>query len=456
MLGDRDRLLAASSPTGPAFEGAQISGGQRAAPGAIERVRIDRETLEPRFRVIGVDAWSDEPGFADGVRRDRRHRDLRLGHHRGRRRAVPRRGHHRGRRHRRRAGGAHAARRPRRPDVQLRPPRRPARPAADPRHPERRPGDPAGEGRAVRGRPAADGPRWASRRSTRSGWPGRSAARSTHSTRWSSGSIPDCDLAQVRCGRQRGRDGRAHRAAVGRPRGARSRRVVRRVEKIETAVEPRFQEHFVEAMAFPHRTAPIPHLARGDRCRRGARRAVAAASAAGRRRRRATPATAVEQPATEDRLMDDRRAGDAADGRAAQARPGATPAVERRPVPDPDARPVRGPRRGGPLDSSSTTPTRSSRRSASSSAATPMRSRLLPRGRRRRPGRAGPLPARHVPPDRPGDRARAVHPVRPQPGAQRRDRRAAHGLRARTTARRSCATSTTAGATARSRTSATS
>ena len=47
---NRDRLLAASSPTGPAFEGAQISGGQRAAPGAIERVRIDRETLEPRFR----------------------------------------------------------------------------------------------------------------------------------------------------------------------------------------------------------------------------------------------------------------------------------------------------------------------------------------------------------------------------------------------------------------------
>ena len=45
VLGNRDRLLAASSPTGPAFEGAQISCGQRAAPGAIERVRIDRETL---------------------------------------------------------------------------------------------------------------------------------------------------------------------------------------------------------------------------------------------------------------------------------------------------------------------------------------------------------------------------------------------------------------------------
>jgi len=63
VLGNRDLLLAASSPTGPAFEGAQISCGQRAAPGAIERVRIDPETLEPRFRVIGTEAWSNEPGF---------------------------------------------------------------------------------------------------------------------------------------------------------------------------------------------------------------------------------------------------------------------------------------------------------------------------------------------------------------------------------------------------------
>jgi uncharacterized 2Fe-2S/4Fe-4S cluster protein (DUF4445 family) len=63
VFGNRERLLACSSPTGPAFEGAQISCGQRAAPGAIERVRIDRATLEPRFKVIGCDLWSDEPGF---------------------------------------------------------------------------------------------------------------------------------------------------------------------------------------------------------------------------------------------------------------------------------------------------------------------------------------------------------------------------------------------------------
>ncbi|MDA4844701.1 ASKHA domain-containing protein [Hoeflea poritis] len=64
VLGNRERVVAASSPTGPAFEGAEISCGQRAASGAIERVRIDPQTLEPRMRVIGVDAWSDEPGFA--------------------------------------------------------------------------------------------------------------------------------------------------------------------------------------------------------------------------------------------------------------------------------------------------------------------------------------------------------------------------------------------------------
>ena len=63
LLGDTSRVLACSSPTGPAFEGAQISSGQRAAPGAIEAIRIDPETKEPRFRVIGSDKWSDEDGF---------------------------------------------------------------------------------------------------------------------------------------------------------------------------------------------------------------------------------------------------------------------------------------------------------------------------------------------------------------------------------------------------------
>ncbi|WP_370318386.1 ASKHA domain-containing protein [Oricola sp.] len=70
VLGNSTRVVAASSPTGPAFEGAEISCGQRAAPGAIERVRIDSDTLEPRFRVIGIEPWSDDPEFgkaANGI-----------------------------------------------------------------------------------------------------------------------------------------------------------------------------------------------------------------------------------------------------------------------------------------------------------------------------------------------------------------------------------------------------
>jgi uncharacterized 2Fe-2S/4Fe-4S cluster protein (DUF4445 family) len=63
LLGNREKVLACSSPTGPAFEGAQISSGQRAAPGAIERVEIDPVTKIPRFKVIGSDLWSDDPRF---------------------------------------------------------------------------------------------------------------------------------------------------------------------------------------------------------------------------------------------------------------------------------------------------------------------------------------------------------------------------------------------------------
>ena len=69
VLGNKDRLMACSSPTGPAFEGAQISCGQRAAPGAIERVRIDPVTKEPRFRVIGSELWSNEDGFQEAIKK---------------------------------------------------------------------------------------------------------------------------------------------------------------------------------------------------------------------------------------------------------------------------------------------------------------------------------------------------------------------------------------------------
>ena len=68
LLGNKDKVLACSSPTGPAFEGAQISSGQRAAPGAIEHVEIDPTTKDPRFKVIGSDYWSDEIGFEDSIK----------------------------------------------------------------------------------------------------------------------------------------------------------------------------------------------------------------------------------------------------------------------------------------------------------------------------------------------------------------------------------------------------
>ena len=57
VLGNRNRLLACSCATGPAFEGAQLSFGMRAAPGAIERIVIDPDTLDVDYKVIGRDAW---------------------------------------------------------------------------------------------------------------------------------------------------------------------------------------------------------------------------------------------------------------------------------------------------------------------------------------------------------------------------------------------------------------
>lgn len=68
MLAQGDRLLVASSPTGPALEGAQIQHGQRAAPGAIERVRIDPNTGRVRYRVVGDPRWNDELEEGESLR----------------------------------------------------------------------------------------------------------------------------------------------------------------------------------------------------------------------------------------------------------------------------------------------------------------------------------------------------------------------------------------------------
>ncbi len=59
VLGNREKLISCSCATGPALEGAQIEFGMRAAPGAIERVKIDPKTLEATYQVIGSDRWSD-------------------------------------------------------------------------------------------------------------------------------------------------------------------------------------------------------------------------------------------------------------------------------------------------------------------------------------------------------------------------------------------------------------
>jgi len=60
VLSHGGRVAACSSPTGPAFEGAEISAGVRAAPGAIERVRIDRVTGRARVKLIGEEVWIDD------------------------------------------------------------------------------------------------------------------------------------------------------------------------------------------------------------------------------------------------------------------------------------------------------------------------------------------------------------------------------------------------------------
>ena len=255
VLGNKDRLLACSSPTGPAFEGAQISGGQRAAPGAIERVRIDPVTLEPRFKIIGSDLWSSEPGFdeaaattgitgicgsgiievvaemylagivsQDGVvvgsLAKRSDRVVKVGRtysyvlHRGT------------------------------TTLQI-------------------------SQTDVRAIQLAKAALYAGikllmehlgiERVERIRLAGAFGAHIDVKYAMVLGMIPDCDLAQVTsAGNAAGAGARIALLDV----EARSQieALVRRVEKIETAVEPRFQQHFVEAMAIPHKTAPYEKL----------------------------------------------------------------------------------------------------------------------------------------------------------------------------------------------------
>ncbi len=276
VLWDGHRLLAASSPTGPAFEGAQISCGQRAAPGAIERVRIDRETLEPRFRVIGCELWSDDPGFAEATR------DLGVTGVCG-------------------SGIVEVVAELYLAGVVT------ADGIVDGGLAERTPRIIA-DGRTfayllhdgaprlaitqndVRAIQLAKAALYAGVRllmdqagletidDIRLAGAFGSQIDTFHAMVL--GLIPDCDLAHVAAAGNAAGTG----ALIALLSGATRREiegVVRRVEKIETAVEPRFQDHFVDAMAFPHRTAAFTNLARVVElpARRAPNRAAARATA---------------------------------------------------------------------------------------------------------------------------------------------------------------------------------
>ncbi len=257
VLGDKRRLLAASSPTGPAFEGAQISCGQRAAPGAIERVRIDPATLEPRFKVIGSDLWSDEPGFAEAIHKTgvtgicgsgiiEVVAEMYL------------------------AGiitsdglidGARAAQSPRiKPEGRSfayilnegEPPQTITQ--TDVRAIQLAKAALYAGARLLMDRLEVD-------RVDRVVLAGAFGSQIGLEHAMVLGMIPDCDLAHTSAAGNAAGTG-ARIALLNREARSEIEALVRRVEKVETAVEPRFQDHFVAAMAIPHKTAVFENLSK--------------------------------------------------------------------------------------------------------------------------------------------------------------------------------------------------
>ncbi|MGH6897160.1 MAG: ASKHA domain-containing protein, partial [Geminicoccaceae bacterium] len=257
VVGNRERLLAASSPTGPAFEGAQISCGQRAAPGAIERVRVDPATLEPRFKVIGCDLWSNESGFAEATRRTgvtgicgsgiiEALAEMYLAGILSSDGTID--------------GGKAAE------SARIQPDGRTFSYLLRAGEPEIR--IVQNDVRAIQLAKAA---LYAGARLLMDHLGIDRVERITLAGAFGShidvkyamilGLIPDCDLAKVSSAGNAAGTG-ARIALLNRGARAEIEQVVRRIEKIETAVEPRFQEHFVGAMAIPHKSAPYPNLAR--------------------------------------------------------------------------------------------------------------------------------------------------------------------------------------------------
>jgi uncharacterized 2Fe-2S/4Fe-4S cluster protein (DUF4445 family) len=257
VLGNRDRLVACSSPTGPAFEGAQISCGQRAAPGAIERVRIDPVTREPRFKVIGSDLWSDEAGFAEVVATTgvtgvcgsgiiEVMAELYLSGVINQDGVVD---------------GALAEHTPR---VIAN-----GRTFAYVLHEgERQLLITQNDVRAIQLAKAA---LYAGIRLLMDKLGIEQVERIRLAGAFGShidvkyamvlGLIPDCDLAHVTSAGNAAGTGARIALLDSRSRAV-IETIVGQVEKIETALEPKFQAHFVEAMALPHKTAPYPHLSK--------------------------------------------------------------------------------------------------------------------------------------------------------------------------------------------------
>ena len=74
------------------------------------------------------------------------------------------------------------------------------------------------------------------------------------------GMIPDCELENVRAAGNSAGAG-ARMALLNKGARAEIEQTVRNIEKIETAIEPSFQDHFVKAMAIPHKSDPYTRLA---------------------------------------------------------------------------------------------------------------------------------------------------------------------------------------------------
>ena len=255
VLGSSALQFAASSPTGPAFEGAQISCGQRATVGAIERVRIDRHTLEPRVKVIGCDLWSDHPDFghataaidisgvcgsgiveviaelflagviaADGTIVDAGRSPRVVADGRTSRYVLFERGAIALSITQNDVRAIQLAKAALRAGIELL-------------------------------REHAGGVEIADIRLA-----GAFGAHIDPLYAMVLGLVPDCALGGVRSVGNAAGAG-AVRALLSSAQRAEIETAVRRVVKVETATEPGFQQHFVDAMAFPHATAPTPHLA---------------------------------------------------------------------------------------------------------------------------------------------------------------------------------------------------